>query len=101
MGKSKILIDEGELEFWWNSEDHKPPHFHVSISSGVWEIRVRFCTSEPDKLDYDFKFPSSRKKPIPSTYEKQILNKMKNKSGSLMKRQLFNEWLAKVTQEDK
>jgi hypothetical protein len=100
MGKSDILLDEGELEFWWNSEDHLPVHFHVSKSDGEWEIRVFFLKCTPDKLVYDFKFPSSRVKSISAKHEQEILRKMMNENGSLMKRQLLNEWKTKVVAKD-
>ena len=100
MGKSEILVDGDGLEFWWNSEDHRPPHFHVSSSDGVWEIRVRFWECEADKLEYEFKFPSTRKNPIPKADEKKILDKMKGPKGLIMKRQLFKEWLDKVVTKD-
>jgi hypothetical protein len=100
MGKSDILTDEGSLEYWWNSEDHTPPHFHVSKVDGEWEIRVFFPKCEPDKLEYEFKFPSSRIKRISSEHEQEILKKMSNTKGSIMKRQLFNEWKEKVVKKD-
>ncbi len=101
MGKSDILIDEGNLEYWWNSEDHSPPHLHIGKTDGEWEIRVFFSKCTPDKLEYEFKFPSTRTKRISAADEKEILDKMKNENGSLMKRQLFNEWSEKVVTKDK
>ncbi len=96
MAKSDILTDGGDLVFWWNSEDHIPPHFHVSKVDGEWEIRVFFALCQTNKLVYEFKFPSQRTKRILSKHEQEILTKMSNENGSIMKRQLFNEWREKV-----
>ena len=29
------------LDLWFNSSDHRPPHFHAE-RAGVWEVRVFF-----------------------------------------------------------
>lgn len=87
MAKVKCIPIGGELEYFWNTNDHLPPHFHVKQKGGDWEIRVYLNEYREKKLGYDFKFPSTRAKNIPGKYEAQILKEMKNKM-----KELFIEW---------
>lgn len=95
MAKIDCIKNTGELEFFWNTSDHIPPHFHVKHKGGEWEIRVYFLESG-SKLEYDFKFPSKRTQRIKASIEKEILGKIKNKDATLLK-----EWEKKVNYEQR
>lgn len=90
MAKIKAIPDGDELEFFFNSSDHMPEHFHVKHSGGRWEIRVYIKTSSDTHLDYDFKFPKNSTS-IPAKFRDLILEKMKGKEVELLK-----EWEEKV-----
>ncbi len=77
------------LDLFFNSNDHRPEHFHAR-KSGAWEIRVFFmlCSQEKD-LVIDPKYP-----PKP-----QISSKEKNKILKLVlenRSKLLIEWEQKV-----
>jgi len=40
MGRVLVFSIAG-LDLWFNSADHKPPHFHAE-KSGEWELRIYF-----------------------------------------------------------
>ena len=61
-----------ELQAFFRSSDHHPPHFHVK-KSGKWEIRVYILTSSKNGLDYSFKFPKNKSATLTSKEEKAIL----------------------------
>lgn len=46
------------LDLDFLSNDHWPPHFHVT-RRGKWEIRVYILTTTKDKLDFDIKWPKN------------------------------------------
>ncbi len=96
MGKSDIVRDIGKLEVWWNSEDHRPPHFHVKHKEEKWQIRVYFTKCTPNHLEYEFKIPKSRKDPIAKKDRDAILGQMKTKNQGMKSRQLWKEWDTKV-----
>jgi hypothetical protein len=61
LGKVECIGVQG-LRFWFNSNDHLPPHFHVT-KSGEWEIRVYFLRCARENLSFDQKWgerPSRR-----------------------------------------
>ena len=76
---------------FFNSSDHRPPHFHVECTSEDWEIRVMIETTTANALDYNFKFPTSRKVGINSTYQKELRALVVKHRETLMK-----EWESKV-----
>jgi hypothetical protein len=96
LGKSGIVKDIGKLEVWWNSEDHRPPHFHVKHQEEKWQIRVKFLQCTPNHLEYEFKIPRSRKDPIAKKDRDAILGQMKTRNNSMKHRQLYKEWNNKV-----
>ncbi len=49
MGKADAFQIEG-LDLWFNSSDHKPPHFHVEKAS-AWEVRVYFMRGPSEMID--------------------------------------------------
>lgn len=104
VAKSTIVKDVGQLEVWWNTRDHFPPHFHVKHKQEGWQIRVYFDRCTRDDFIYDFKIPPNRdpkSKPISSSDRSAIFDQMKNSnSGALMKQQLFEEWNEKVKIKD-
>jgi hypothetical protein len=61
-----------DLQAFFRSSDHLPPHFHVK-KSGSWEIRVYILTSSKDGIDYSFKFPKNKSVTLTSKEEKAIL----------------------------
>ncbi|MEO7033126.1 MAG: DUF4160 domain-containing protein [Gemmatimonadaceae bacterium] len=38
------------IELWFNSADHKPPHFHAE-KTGVWEVRVYFLRDGTEMVE--------------------------------------------------
>lgn len=36
------------LELWFNSNDHRPPHFHAE-KPGEWEVRIKFL-KDPEEM---------------------------------------------------
>jgi hypothetical protein len=38
------------LDLWFNSADHKPPHFHAE-RPGVWEVRVYFLRDRSEMVE--------------------------------------------------
>lgn len=81
---------------FFNTSDHNPPHFHVKSNDGRWEIRAYILITSKDELKYDFKFPSSRKEPIPGAKDKEIRNLIVKFRESLLK-----EWEEKVIKDQK
>ncbi len=45
MGKMEKINGGGPLEFFCNTKDHAPAHFHVKHRQDGWEIRVYFMSS--------------------------------------------------------
>lgn len=88
MGKVQCFKIDG-LYLFFNSHDHRPPHFHAR-KSGAWEIRVNIllCSKE-NGLISTAKYPPNPQ--ISSKDEKQILKfVLENKSKLLI------EWEQKV-----
>jgi hypothetical protein len=38
------------IELWFNSNDHRPPHFHAE-KPGEWEVRVFFLSDSREMFD--------------------------------------------------
>ena len=88
MPKVQSFKIEG-LDLFFNSNDHRPPHFHAR-KPGTWEIRVDIlrCSKE-NGLMFTSKYPPNPS--ISSKEEKQILKLvLENKV------QLLEEWQQKV-----
>jgi Domain of unknown function (DUF4160) len=85
LGKVDCIAIEG-LRFWFNSNDHLPPHFHVT-KTGEWEIRVYFLRCVDSHLDFDRNWGDG-----PSR------NLMKQLLALVLKRRpaLLEEWELKV-----
>jgi hypothetical protein len=49
MGKLSSFSIEG-MQCWFNSQDHKPPHFHAK-KSGQWEYRIFFMKKAAEMLE--------------------------------------------------
>lgn len=91
MGKVDCLsVTWGNCFFY--SSDHRPQHFHVECTSEDWEIRVMIETTTEGVLDYNFKFPKSRKEAIASKYQKELRALVVKYRETLMK-----EWTLKVS----
>lgn len=77
---------------FFNSSDHWPPHSHVECTSEDWEIRVMIETTTDSELDYNFKFPSTRKEAIFGRFQKELRTLVVEHREALMK-----EWETKVS----
>lgn len=75
------------LDLWFNSNDHKPPHFHAERPS-EWEVRVYFL--EPRSKMAQVKW--SRRKDRPS---KTDLKKLLERAEAA-REDLLDEWERKV-----
>lgn len=54
LGKVQAFSIEG-LDLWFNSIDHRPPHFHAR-SPGRWEIRVYILECTKNQFKYEVKW---------------------------------------------
>ncbi len=54
LGKVEAFSIEG-LDLWFNSIDHRPPHFHAR-SPGRWEIRVTILECTETQFKYEAKW---------------------------------------------
>ena len=54
MGKLAAFSIAG-LDLWFNSLDHRPPHFHAR-RPGEWEIRVYILECTKSELSYEIKW---------------------------------------------
>lgn len=94
LGAVEAFTLGGSLNCWWNSSDHRPPHFHEK-RKGEWEIRVWFLTCSTGRLDFQFKWPS-RGGMVDSTDQKEILQAvLKHREALLI------EWGQKVIERDR
>jgi hypothetical protein len=50
MGRVESLRIQG-VECWFNSQDHRPAHFHAR-RRGEWEVRVFFLLREEEMLEH-------------------------------------------------
>lgn len=115
MGKLEKIKNEGPLVYKWNTQDHRPPHFHVKHKEGKWEIRVFFQDCSETKLVYNFKWPkhyTPETHPIESRLRDQILEQMNavfedvlDPNGNVVRRKsfqevLYEEWDKKVLIDD-
>jgi hypothetical protein len=66
-----------DLQAFFRSSDHLPPHFHVK-KSGRWEIKVYILTSSKDGLDYSFKFPKNKSVTLTSKFDSKIAKRIKS-----------------------
>lgn len=93
MGKVESFSLSG-LRLWFNSYDHRPPHFHVKKPS-AWEIRVFILTTQDKNLDFNVKFNTGKKLPT-SAEQKEIAILVVN-----YREQLLLEWESKVFIQEK
>jgi hypothetical protein len=77
------------LESFFYSSDHPPPHFHV-VKPDAWEIRVRFLECTAKYLAYEVKWPRGGKGP--NALEARII------LGRVLahRAELLSEWDRKV-----
>ena len=52
MGKVDCISLPG-LSLWFNSNDHRPPHFHVE-KSDRWEVTVRFLRKAEEMITVEW-----------------------------------------------
>jgi hypothetical protein len=48
------------LDLWFNSSDHRPPHFHAR-RAGEWEVRVFFLLCTDTHLEVSVKWRDRRR----------------------------------------
>ena len=78
----------GDLDLWFNSHDHLPPHFHAR-RRGEFDVRVYFLLCAEGNLVYDVKWGRG-----PRAAELAALC-----AATIAHRpQLLDEWEAKVCQ---
>jgi hypothetical protein len=81
------------LDIYFNSSDHRPPHFHVGCAD--WEIRVFIDTTSVESgLSFNYKYPRNPSKNfmgITSKQKKELLGLVVNHRA-----QLLQEWQQKV-----
>jgi len=76
------------LELWFNSDDHRPPHFHAE-KPGHWQIRVCFLRDAAEMFETVWpKFGSGG----PSKAELRLLGKQVEEH----RHELLGEWERKV-----
>lgn len=88
MGKLEVFKIDG-LYLFFNSNDHRPPHFHVK-KSGAWEIRVYFLTCIEKQLDFDLKWQKNKAEPTAREKKEILLLVLEHRE------ELLKEWEAKV-----
>jgi hypothetical protein len=76
------------LELWFNSDDHRPPHFHAE-KPGAWEVRIFFMRDRSKMFEVVWpKFGSGK----PSKSDLRALGTASEKHRLA----LFTEWDTKV-----
>ena len=91
VGKVQCIAIDG-LDLWFNSNDHRPPHFHARMS-GEYELRVYFLLCTAEHLECDVKWSKRGKKPSAKVQKSLRDLVVKNRES------LLNEWDRKVCQE--
>jgi hypothetical protein len=86
LGRVDCIDIEG-LRLWFNSNDHLPPHFHVT-KTGEWELRVYFLHCTQSHLDFDKKWG---REPSRKILEQLLRSVLQNHAG------LLEEWELKVS----
>lgn len=79
------------LYLFFNSHDHRPPHFHVK-KKGAWEIRVYILTCAEKSLDFNLKWQKKDKDKPTAKEKKEILLLVLK-----YREKLLTEWEAKVS----
>lgn len=88
MGKVEAFTIAG-LDLWFNSIDHRPPHFHARCP-GRWEIRVYILECTETQLSYEVKWGAN---PI-RRHREQLLERVVGHRVALLE-----EWERKVRYE--
>lgn len=73
------------LDLWFNSSDHRPPHFHAE-KPGAWEVRIYFLRARGQMIDV--KWNKQRLRPV----ELRALQE----AAEAHRAALLDEWEAKV-----
>ena len=79
------------LELWFNSNDHRPPHFHVE-KPGEWEVIVRFLRARSEMCEVRW----SSRQGAPSKADLGAIAK----TAEAHRRALLVEWETKVRVSD-
>jgi hypothetical protein len=76
------------LELWFNSDDHRPPHFHAE-KPGAWEVRVFFMRDGSEMFEIVWpKFGSGK----PSKGDLRAIERLSEEHRLA----LLDEWDTKV-----
>jgi hypothetical protein len=75
------------LELWFNSNDHRPPHFHAE-KSGEWAVRIKFLESPDEMVEVIY----SAKRNRPSRSDLKELTEL----AAANRVALLEEWETKV-----
>src|SRR5262249_498128 len=87
VGKVECITVAG-LDLWFNSHDHRPPHFHVR-RPGEYELRVLFLLCSENHLEYEVKWGEA-----PSKKMLETLRELAVEHRAV----LLTEWEQKVCQ---
>lgn len=79
------------LDLWFNSNDHRPPHFHAE-KPGDWEVVVRFLRGRLDM----FQIVWTKRKGSPGQAELRLIAAAVEEHREA----LLAEWEAKVAVKD-
>jgi hypothetical protein len=71
LGKVEAFSIPG-LDLWFNSIDHRPPHFHAR-RPGIWEMRVYILESTEIQLSYELKWGSYPRRRYRDTLLEMVL----------------------------
>ena len=87
MGKVDCISLSG-LSLWFNSNDHRPPHFHAE-KADRWEVTVRFLRAAREMITVEWgNGPSGR--------QRKALVRL----AEAHRFELLEEWERKVTDRD-
>jgi hypothetical protein len=87
VGKVECFSLSG-FDIWFNSDDHRPPHFHVATTS--WEVRVRFLRHRDEMIEQCWGRTG------PTGKEKKRITQ----AAEEHREELLQEWEAKVSPRD-
>ena len=91
MGRVDCFAIDG-LELYFLSNDHEPQHFHVR-KPGQWMIKVKFLLCVEGHLEYEQKYPRSRRGPTRAERKLLLASVLEHREA------LTLEWYAKICQD--
>jgi Domain of unknown function (DUF4160) len=91
LGRVACIAVEG-LYLWFNSNDHRPPHFHA-LKAGEYELRIYFLECTTEHLEYEVKWGKAGRLPSSALLKTLRECAVENRVA------LLSEWESKVCQE--